>query len=106
MILAKTRGLTQIDRPPLFEIAKATKDIQRDLRNIATGVYKPIVLTETVSEHRLRQRVNALESRIEQLPNEVQEEILQELAVVVTKREQESQEEDQSDETITVENLS
>ncbi len=99
----ENRGLTQIDRPPLFEIAKTTKDIQRDLRNIATGIYKPIILTETVSDHRLRQRVNALESRIEQLPNEVQEDILQELAIVVTKREQESQEKDQSDETIMVE---
>lgn len=99
-------GFSQIDKPPLFEIAKATRDIQRDIRNIATGMYKPIILTETVSEHRLRQRVNALENRIEQLPNEVQEEILQELAIVITKREQESQEKDQSEETITVENLS
>lgn len=96
-------GFSQIDNPPLFEIAKATRDIQRDIRNIATGMHKPIILTETVSEHRLRQRVNALESRIEQLPNEVQEEILQELAIVVTKREQEKE---QSEETITVENLS
>lgn len=99
-------GFSQIDKPPLFEIAKATRDIQRDIRNIATGMYKPIILTETVSEHRLRQRVNALESRIEQLPNEVQEEILQELAIVITKREQESQEKEQVEETITVENLS
>ena len=89
-------GFSQIDKPPLFEIAKATKDIQRDIRNIATGMHKPIILTETVSEHRLRQRVNALESRIEQLPNEVQEEILQELTIVVTKREQESREKGQS----------
>ena len=101
----ENRGLTQIDRPPLFEIAKATKDIQRDLRNIATGIYKPIILTETESKHRLRQRTDSLENRIKQLPNEVQEEILQELAVVVTKREQESQEEEQSEQTITVENL-
>ena len=99
-------GFSQIDRPPLFEIAKATKHIQNDIRNIATGIYKPVILTETESKHRLRQRADSLENRIKQLPNEVQEEILQELAVVVTKREQESQEKDQSDETITVENLS
>ena len=96
-------GFSQIDKPPLFEIAKATRDIQRDIRNIATGMHKPIILTETVSEHRLRQRVNALESRIEQLPDEVQEEILQELAIVITKREQEK---DQSENTVTAENLS
>ena len=99
-------GFSQIDKPPLFEIAKATRDIQRDIRNIATGMYKPIILTETVSEHRLRQRVNALESRIEQLPNEVQEEILQELAIVITKREQESEETEQVEEARTVEELS
>ena len=99
-------GFSQIDKPPLFEIAKATRDIQRDIRNIATGMHKPIILTETVSEHRLRQCVNALESRIEQLPNEVQEEILQELTIVVTKREQESREKEQVEETKTVENLS
>ncbi len=85
-------GMTQIDRPPLFEIAKATKDMQRDIRNIATGIYKPTILTETASEHQLKQRANALETRIAQLPNEVQEEILQELAAVVTKREQEVRE--------------
>ena len=88
---------------------KRPENIQkRDIRNIATGMYKPIILTETVAEHRLRQRVNALENRIEQLPNEVQEEILQELAIVIsfTKREQESQEKEQVEETITVENLS
>ena len=96
-------GFSQIDKPPLFEIAKATRDIQRDIRDIATGMHKPIILTETVSEHRLRQRVNALESRIEQLPDEVQEEILQELAIVITKREQEK---DQSENTVTAENLS
>ena len=99
-------GFSQIDKPPLFEIAKATKDIQSDIRNIATGIYKPIILTETESKHRLRQRADSLENRIKQLPNEVQEEILQELAVVVTKREKESQEKEQSEETITVENLS
>ena len=99
-------GFSQIDSPPLFEIAKATRDIQRDIRNIATGIYKPTILTETVSEHRLRQRADSLENRIKQLPNEVQEEILQELAVVITKREQESQEKEQVEETRTVEELS
>ena len=102
----ENEGFSQIDTPPLFEIAKATRDLQRDIRNIATGTYKPTILTETVSEHRLRQRADSLEGRIKQLPNEVQEEILQELAVVVTKREQESAQKEQVEETRTVKKLS
>ncbi|MDE0085340.1 MAG: hypothetical protein OXU23_06485 [Candidatus Poribacteria bacterium] len=99
-------GMAHIDRPPLFEIARATKDMQRDIRNIATGIYKPIILTETEAEHRMRQRANALESRIEQLPNEVQEEILQEFAVAVTKREKEAREKEQNVEPTSDENTS
>lgn len=102
----ENEGMAHIDRPPLFEIAKATKDMQRDIRNIATGIYKPIILTETEAEHRMRQRANALESRIAQLPNEIQEEILQEFAVVVTKREKEAREKEQNGETTSDENSS
>lgn len=99
-------GMTQIGEPPLFEIAKATKNMQRDIRNIATGIYKPIILTETEAEHRMRQRANDLESRIKQLPNEVQEEILQEFAVAVTKREQQAREKEQNAEITSDENSS
>ena len=82
-------GFSQIGSPPLYEIAKATKEIQKDLNRIITGSRKPIILTEPLSEHRLGQRANSLESRIEQLPKEVQQEILQEVNVFVSKREQE-----------------
>jgi hypothetical protein len=99
-------GMAQIGEPPLFEIAKATKNMQRDIRNIATGTYKPIILTETEAEHRIRQRANDLESRIKQLPNEVQEEILQEFAVAVTKRERQAREKKQNVETTLDENSS
>ena len=98
-------GRAQIDRPPLFEIAKATKNMQKDIRNIAIGIYKPTILTETAFEHRMRQHADALESRIAQLPSEVQEEILQELAVVVTKREKEAREKEVIEETATNQNL-
>lgn len=99
-------GMAQIGEPPLFEIAKATKNMQRDIRNIATGIYKPIILTETEAEHRIRQRANYLESRIKQLPNEVQEEILQEFAIAVTKRERQAREKEQNVETTSDENSS
>ena len=82
-------GFSQFGTPPLYEIAKATKDIQKDLHRIAIGSRKPIVLTEPLSEHRLGQRSNSLESRIAQFPKEVQQEILQEVNVFVSKWEQE-----------------
>ena len=52
---SEDEGLATVGRSPLFEIAEATKDIQRDLRHITTGVYKPIILTEPLSEHRLQE---------------------------------------------------
>ena len=87
---AENQGLATIDRPPLFEIAKATKEIQKDLNHITTGFRKPVILTEPLSDHRRRQFANSLESRIEELPEEIQEEILQELDTVIRKREQET----------------
>ena len=102
----ENKGFSQIDRPPLYEIAKATKDIQKDLRNIATGIRKPIILTEPVSEHRLGQLAWSLESRIEQLPCEIRQAILQEINIVVSKREQELQEKEQNSETTTDTNSS
>ena len=83
-------GFSQFGTPPLYEIAKATKDIQKDLHRIAIGSRKPIVLTEPLSEHRLGRSADSLQSRIEQLPKEVQQEILQEVNVFVSKREQRS----------------
>ena len=102
----ENEGMAHIGTPPLFEIARATKDMQRDIRNIATGIYKPIILTETEAQHRIRQRANDLESRIEQLPSEVQEEILQEFVVAVKKREKEIQDKAQNVETTSDENSS
>ena len=81
-------GFSQIGSPPLYEIAEATKKIQEDLHRITVGSRKPIILTEPLSEHRLGQRTNSLESRIEQLPEEVQQKILQEVDIWISKREQ------------------
>ena len=81
-------GFSQIGSPPLYEIAKATKKIQEDLHRMTVGSRKPIILTEPLSEHRLGQHTNALESRVKQLPEEVQQEILQEVDIWISKREQ------------------
>ena len=42
-------GFSQIGSPPLYEIAKTTKEIQKDLHDIAIGFRKPVVLTEPLS---------------------------------------------------------
>ena len=97
----ENEGFSQIGSPPLYEIAKTTKKIQEDLHRIATGSRKPIILTEPLSEHRLGQHVNFLESRIEQLPKEVQQEILREVDIVVSKREEEAHEKGQNEEIAT-----
>ena len=99
-------GLATVGKPPLFEIAKATKDIQRDLRRITTGSYKPIILTEPLSKHRIERHVDALEIRINQLPSEIQQEVLHDLNVVISKREQKVSEEKQQEKIKTDTNLS
>ena len=83
-------GFSQIGSPPLYDIAKTIKKIQKDFHRIATGSQKPIILTEALFEHRLGQYANSLEHRIKQLSKEVQQEILQEVDVVISKREQEA----------------
>lgn len=88
----ENEGLARIGKPPLFEIAETTKQIQRDLHNFTTGFHKPIVLTESLTQHRKGKRTNSLEIRIEQLPHEAQEEILNQIAVAVDKKEQEIRE--------------
>lgn len=92
-------GFSQIGSPPLYEIAKAAKEIQKDLHNIATGSRKPIVLTEPLSEYRLEKHVNSLENRMRQFSSEIQQEILQEVDVIVNKREHEVWEKEQNDKT-------
>ena len=103
---AENQGLATIDRPPLFEIAKATKEIQKDLNHISTGFRKPIILTEPLSDHHQRQFANSLENRIGQLPKEIQEEILQELDTVIREREQEALEKECNEKTETDANSS
>jgi hypothetical protein len=98
---SENEGFSHIDRPPLFEIANAAKDIQKDIHNIAIGVHKPTILTEERSEYYWRQRVNHLESQIEQLPKEVQQEILHEVDTLIIKRKQEIREKEPSEETTT-----
>jgi len=84
-------GFTTIGKSPLFEIAKATKDIQKDLRHLATGFYKPIVRTEPLSEYRLMESVMPTIKRLDKFPNEIQLEILKGIDIIINKREQDLQ---------------
>lgn len=82
-------GSATIGGAPSFEIAKATKEIQKDLHKLTTGSSKPIVRTVPLSEDRLRQRVSVLESRMAQLPRETQQEILQAIESILKNKERE-----------------
>lgn len=99
-------GFAQIGSPPLYEIAKTIKKIQEDLHRVATGSRKPIVLTEPLSEHRLSRYASSLESRIDQFSSEIQQEILQEMDIVVSKREQEALKKEENEKTATDPDLS
>ena len=46
-------GLSHVDRPPLFEIAKSLRELKSTLDSIVSGLRKPIILTEPLAEHRL-----------------------------------------------------
>ena len=98
---AENEGFSQIDRPPLYEIAKTTKDIQKDLHHITTGFRKPIILTEPLSEHHLGKFSSSLETRLDQFSIEVQQEILKDVDVIISKREREIQEKEQDKKTAT-----
>ena len=98
---SENEGFSHIGRPPLFEIANATKEIQKDIHNIAIGVHRPTILTEKKSEYYRRQHANYLESQIEQLPKEVRQKILHEVDHLITKQKQEIREKERSEETAT-----
>ena len=102
----ENKGFAQIGRPPLFEIAKATKEIQKNLRHLTTGFHKPVILTEPLIEHRIRNYTDFLENRISQLPHNIQERILQKVEFLIDEQEREIREKAQNEETTTDENSS
>ena len=52
-------GTSGIGGSPLFEIAEATKKIEKHLHKLTIGSSKPIILTEPLSKHRLRREAGA-----------------------------------------------
>lgn len=99
-------GYARVGKPPLFEIAEAAQGIKRNLHHLTTGLYKPIILTEPLDEHRIGKRVSSLEKRIDQLPREIQQEILKEFNAVVNKQEHELLKEARNAKTPTDKNTS
>ena len=102
----EAEGYSRIGMPPLFEIAEATKKLQKDLNHIATGSRKPIILTEPVSEHRIRNHTDFLEGRIGQFPRNIQDKILQKIDFLIQEQEREIREKAQKSETETDTNSS
>lgn len=92
-------GLSKVGGSPLFEIAKATQDIQKDLRHLTTGFHKPVIRTQPLSEHQMEEFAKPLIRRMVKFPNEIQQEILREVNIVINKREQELFEKKQNAET-------
>ena len=99
-------GYSRIGGSPLFEIAEATKDIQKDLHYLTTGIHKPIILTKPLSDHHLVEYATPLMRRMVRFSNEIQQEILQEMEVVISKREQEVHKKKQDEEQPTDQNSS
>jgi len=99
-------GYSRIGKSPLVEIAEATKDIQKDLHYLTTGMHKPIILTKPLSDHRLVGYATPLMRRMVRFPNEIQQEILKEIETVISKREQEIHEKEQDEEQPTDQNSS
>ena len=95
------KGTSEIGRSPLFEIAEATKHIEKHLHKLTIGSSKPIVLTEPLSKYHLRKDASVLEKRMAHLPDEAQQEIVQEVATIIKQKEQEVAKEDQNKKPIT-----
>ena len=86
---------------PLFEIAKAIQDVKQVLRDLTTGVSKPTILTEPLSKHLIREHASILEKRLADLPDEAQQEIVQEVVSLITRKKREVPTEEQNKKTIT-----
>ncbi len=103
---SENEGFSHIGRPPLFEIAEATKKLQEDVNSIATGSRKPVILTEPVFEHRIRKHTDFLEKRISQFPRNIQDKILQKVDFLIQDQDREIREKSQNNETETDANSS
>ena len=102
----ESEGYSRIGKPPLFEIAEATKRLQQDLNRIATGSRKPVILTESLFEHRIQNHTDFLETRISQFPRNIQDKILQKVDFFIDEQEREIREKIQKNETETDANSS
>ncbi len=94
-------GVGTIGGSPPFDIARAAKEIQKDLHKLITGSSKPIIRTVPLSEDRLSQQVSVLEGRMAKLPGETRQEIWQTMESILKNKEQEVREERQNEKTTT-----
>lgn len=94
-------GVGTIGGSPLHEIAKAAKEIQKDMYKLITCYSKPIIRTVPLSEDDLRRQVSVLEGRMAKLPLATQQEIMRSIASVLKKKEQKLREEHYDEETTT-----
>ena len=77
---------------PPFDIARAAKEIQKDLHKLITGSSKPIIRTEPLSSYRLGKNLSDLQTKMAPFPRESQLEILREMDIMVEQKEREIRE--------------
>ena len=96
----ENEGMANIGTPPLYEIAKTIKEIKKDLNDVANGIRKPVILTESVSENSIRNHTDFLQSRISGFPPNTQQRILQKLEFFIDEQNREIREKTVNDEEI------
>ena len=85
-------GAATIGGSPPFDIARALKEIQKDLHKLITGSSKPIIRTEPLSSYRLGKNLSDLQTKMAPFPRESQLEILREMDIMVEQKEREIRE--------------
>ena len=102
----ENEGYARVGKPPLFEITEATQKLQKDVNSIATGSRKPVILTEPLIEHSIRNHTDFLEKRISQYPPNIQSKILQKVDFLIQDQDREIREKSLNEETTTDANAS
>ena len=85
-------GAATIGGSPPFDIARALKEIQKDLHKLITGSSKPIIRTEPLSSYRLGKNLSDLQTKMAPFPRESQLEILREMDIMAEQKEREIRE--------------
>jgi hypothetical protein len=68
-------NLTRLGDPPLQAIASGVKKLQEEIQRLATGVSKPVILTESLEDHLARRQSDSLVASLRRLSAEDRQEV-------------------------------